>query len=86
MVGFIRHAIIPGGMRIPFDDLDESVIDSFYGGNGDTVARMTVVDGNRIMKGRLEPGASIGTHPHNGSCETVFVIAGTGTAVCDGVE
>ncbi len=73
-------------MRIAFDELEESVINSFYGGDGDTIARMTVVNGNRIMKGFLGPGASIGTHTHTGSCETIFITAGTGVAMCDGVE
>ncbi len=73
-------------MRIAFAELDESVINSMYGGTGDTVSRMTLVDGNRIIKGHLGPGASIGTHTHTGSCEAIYILSGTGVAVCDGVE
>ncbi len=50
------------------------------------VARMTVEDGHRFIKGKLEPGSTIGLHRHEGSFETIIITAGKGKAVCDGQE
>ena len=36
---------------------------------------------NRIFKGRLVPGASIGMHTHDDSCEVIFILEGNGTIV-----
>ena len=55
-------------------------------GEKTTYARMFVDGNNRIMRGRLEPGASIGLHPHQGSSEIVYVLSGTGKALYDGGE
>ena len=43
---------------------------------------------NRMFKGCLVPGSSIGVHTHDDSCETIFIISGTGTIleVENGVE
>ena len=34
-----------------------------------------------MFKGCLVPGATIGVHTHDDSCETIFIISGTGTIV-----
>lgn len=36
---------------------------------------------NRIFKGRLVPGATIGMHTHDDSCEVIFILEGNGTIV-----
>lgn len=71
-------------MIIDFEKIPESVIKNFYGGEGDTVARMFFDGMNRIAYGTLAPGASIGTHTHENGSEIVYVLSGRGRAVCDG--
>lgn len=71
---------------IDFNKLNETVIHNFYGGEGDTVARMFVDDKNKIMKGKLAPGCSIGLHCHETSSEIIFVLSGVGTAILDGEQ
>lgn len=41
-------------------------------------------DRNMIMHGRLESGASIGLHTHEGNCEMFYIIEGTGKVLMDG--
>lgn len=73
-------------MIIDFNKISEEKIPAFKGGNLEFNVK-SFSDGNvKIMKGRLEPGASIGTHTHTDNCEVIFVCKGSGTAVCDGKE
>ena len=72
-------------MRIDFEQLDETIIPQFYGGEKETVARMYADAHNKIMLGHLEPGASIGLHAHQTSSEMIYILSGSGTALCDGV-
>ena len=39
---------------------------------------------NKIMRGKLEPGSSIGLHTHEGSSETIYILSGTGKVLYDG--
>jgi len=71
---------------IDFKRTDETCLEAFYGGKGALRAKMVSDDRNRILKGRLVPGASIGEHCHETSSEIIFVIAGEGTAILDGQE
>jgi len=71
---------------IDFNTMAETPMHHFKGGEGDTHARMFADDLNRFMKGRLEPGCSIGLHTHDTSSEIIFILSGTGTALLDGVE
>lgn len=41
---------------------------------------------NKMMKGRLVPGASIGLHRHEGNCEMIYVLEGSGKMLYDGGE
>ena len=43
-------------MRLDFAALDETAIGCFYGGQGETLARMYADEHNRIMRGSLAPG------------------------------
>ena len=47
---------------------------------------MVVDELNRIMKGSLQKGSSIGLHRHETSSEIVYILSGNGKAICDGVE
>lgn len=71
---------------IDFDNISETVIHNFYGGEGDTVAKMYADESNRIMKGKLAPNCSIGVHCHETSSEIIFILSGTGKAILDGEE
>lgn len=73
-------------MTIDFNKINENINYQFKGGN--LAAHMRVFDdgANKIMKIRLEPGASIGVHTHTDNCEIIYCIAGHGMALCDGTE
>lgn len=73
-------------MIIDFNNIKEEAIPEFKGGDLQFNVKAYSDGLNKIMKGRLEPGASIGTHTHEGNSEVIFVISGNGTAVCDGKE
>lgn len=71
---------------IDFKRMEEIVLPEFYGGRGELKAFMYVDDLNRILKGRLAPGATIGLHKHDTSSEIIFILSGSGKTICDGVE
>ena len=72
-------------MKLDFNDVPEQALPHFKGGEKEYVARMFWDGSTRIMRGRLDPGASIGLHRHDGSSEAIYVLSGRGTATCDGV-
>ena len=67
------------------DELEEGLRD-MADRFGVSHARMFADGCNRIMRGRLEPGCSIGLHTHEGSSEIVYVLSGTGKALYGGGE
>ncbi|MCQ2139563.1 MAG: cupin domain-containing protein [Bacteroidales bacterium] len=71
-------------MKIGFDVIEESIIPNFKGGEKSYAAKMFFDGTNRIMKGRLIPGASIGLHTHEDSSEFMFFTAGKGYVIYDG--
>lgn len=74
-------------MIIDFAVMEQTVLHEFKGGNKDTTAQMYVDKLGKIMKGRLEPGASIGMHTHETSSETIYILSGTASILYDdGVE
>ena len=74
-------------MVIDFNKLEEIANPQFKGGEGDTLFR-TFADGqNKIMRGRLDPGCSIGYHIHETNSEIIYILSGE--ALCrydDGEE
>ena len=68
-------------MKIEFNKMDVTVLPNFKGGEKDFAANMFFDGTNRIFKGRLVPGASIGMHTHEDSCEVIFILEGNGTIV-----
>lgn len=66
-------------MKIKFDEIGLSVLPSFKGGEKALAANMFFDGTNRIFKGTLAPGASIGLHTHDDSCEVIFILDGKGT-------
>ena len=68
-------------MIIDFDSMDVTILPEFKGGKKEFAANMFFDGTNRIFKGRLIPGASIGMHTHDDSCEVIFVLEGKGTII-----
>ena len=73
-------------MIIDFSSIPETVLTHFKGGEGSTAAHMFADSGCRIMRGRLERGASIGLHTHEDSCEIVYCFSGSAKVIYDGQE
>jgi mannose-6-phosphate isomerase-like protein (cupin superfamily) len=73
-------------MIIKFDGMKEAQLKAFYGGEGALCANVYVDERNKILRGKLVPGATIGVHRHETSSEIIFILAGQGKSVCDGEE
>ena len=73
-------------MILDFDRLEPTVLPRFQGGEKQLDARMFVDENNKILRGRLEPGASIGLHTHETSSEMIYILRGTGRVLYDGAE
>lgn len=71
---------------IKFDKMEPAAFENFKGGEGIFHAAMFADELNRIFKGTLSPGATIGMHTHDTSSEIIFILSGNGKTVCDGVE
>lgn len=71
-------------MLIDFQKLEEKAIKNFYGGEKSTLAHLFIDEKNKIMFGKLEPGASIGLHTHQTSSEILYVLQGEGLVLYDG--
>lgn len=71
-------------MIIDFSAIAEEQLPHFKGGELYTAARMHFDGANRIMQGRLVPGASIGLHTHDTSSEIIFITSGHGHVLYDG--
>lgn len=71
-------------MLINFDQIPETVIPNMRGGEGQVASHMHVDEHNKIMKGLLAPGCTIGLHPHDTSSEIICILSGTGKVLCDG--
>lgn len=70
-------------MVINFNTMPEVANPQFKGGEGDTLFR-TFNDGmNKIMRGRLEVGCSIGYHAHETNSEIIFIISGEARCLYD---
>ena len=73
-------------MKIVFSQIEENVIPNFKGGEKQTTTRAFTDDSNRILKGLLIPGASIGMHTHETSSEIILITSGCGCVIDDGVR
>ena len=73
-------------MLLSLNSIPETVIPGFKGGTGRTRARIYADESNKIMHGLLPPGASIGAHVHETSSEIIWILSGTGKALCDDTE
>lgn len=71
-------------MKIEFAKMEEKLLPNFKGGEKNLGMRMFDDDACKIMRGRLEPGASIGLHTHEGNSEIIYILEGTGKVEYDG--
>ncbi len=68
-------------------DIEISHLDNFKGGENHLEAKMFFDGTNRILtNARLIPGASIGMHTHEDSCEVIFILEGCGSLLEDGTK
>lgn len=73
-------------MKIDFSQIEENTIPNFKGGEKETFVKVFADESNRILKGRLAPGGSIGMHTHETSSETILFTSGCGCVIDDGVR
>lgn len=71
-------------MLLNFGQIPETVIPHMRGGEGQVVNHMYTDGDNKIMKGFLAPGCTIGLHTHDTSSEIICILSGTGKVLCDG--
>jgi mannose-6-phosphate isomerase-like protein (cupin superfamily) len=72
-------------MLIDFSKINTESIPNFRGGKGCFDVKMFTDPGkNKIMYGRLAPGASIGMHRHEGNCEIIYFLEGRGRMLTGG--
>ncbi len=72
-------------MNINFNEIPTQTVTAMHGGEGDIVAKIFESEKCTVMPCRLQPGASIGLHRHEGM-EICYVLYGAGKAICDGAE
>ncbi len=63
-------------MKIDFKEMELKILPNFKGGEKEYRAKMIDIDKQKIMKGLLIPGASIGFHKHDNSSEVMFITKG----------
>ena len=73
-------------MILDTNKIEEKALANFKGGEKALNARMHVDENNKIIFGRLEPGASIGEHTHETNSEIIFFTSGKGKVIYDGKE
>lgn len=73
-------------MIIKFNEIEEQELKAFQGGMVALNAKIYTDGQNKILRGRLVPGASVGMHRHETSSEIIFLVAGQAKSICDGKE
>lgn len=70
-------------MIIDFLNMEEKPTPEFKGGIGITNLRKFENELGKIIMGRLEPGATIGLHTHEGDSEVIYIISGNADFLYD---
>lgn len=70
-------------MVIDFQNMDEKPVEGFKGGIGITNLKKFENELGKIIRGRLEPGATIGLHTHETNSEAIYIISGTADFIYD---
>lgn len=63
-------------MKLDFNQLELKVMKNFNGGEKELQANMYIDEDNKIFRGRLIPGASIGFHKHEANEEMIYILKG----------
>ena len=71
-------------MIIDFNEIPVQQLDRFKDGEKFFLARMSGDPFCTILHGTLVPGASIGLHTHEESCEIMYFLHGNGRVLFDG--
>lgn len=71
-------------MKLDYSKIEEQSLPNFKGGEKSMEAKMFFDGKCRILKARLQPGASIGMHKHETNLEVIYVLKGNGTFIYDG--
>lgn len=71
-------------MIINYNNIEEKSLEHFNGGEKSLNAKMFVDERNKILHGRLEPGATVGLHTHETSSEIIYILKGKGKVLYDG--
>lgn len=71
-------------MIIDFNQIAETVQKNFYNGEKELVASIFKDENNKILRGKLVAGASIGLHTHETTSETIFIVKGKGKVLYEG--
>lgn len=71
-------------MIFEYNEMDWKSIPNFKGGELSAEMKSFLDENNRILMGKLEPGASIGIHTHEIDSEIVFAISGEVVVTMDG--
>lgn len=73
-------------MILGFPAMEEKLIPNFKGGEGALRACMFFDGTNRILRGRLGQGDTVGLHMHETSSEIIYVLQGVARILMDGEE
>ena len=73
-------------MIIDFNTIQRMTVPGMNGGTGEMTCRMYNDNKYRIIPTAIHPGGSIGTHTQNSGDDLNYILAGTGKAICDGLE
>ncbi len=68
-------------MKIDYSTMEEKALPNFKGGEKEYNVQMFTDSTNKIMHGRLVPGASIGFHTHTEDQEVIYILEGNGTVI-----
>ncbi len=71
-------------MIINFNEISDTVLERFKGGEGTLISKMFTDTNGKIMSARLQPHSSVGLHTHVGNSEIIFILSGTGKVLYDG--
>lgn len=70
-------------MKLDFNNIELKILKNFNGGEKELQANMYVDDTNKIFRGKLIPGASIGMHTHEVNEEVIYILQGNAKFLYD---
>ena len=71
-------------MLIDFKNIAEEIIPNMRGGEKEVAVKAFNDGSNKIMYGKLIPGATIGLHTHETNSETLYILEGNGKVLYEG--